>query len=140
MPTLPSLPATDAEYLDHFRSVLAPFLTDGADDEPHFCESPSCIRFSGCAAYRYDSHAHGYWGAGEEEAERWAWDSLEREFASARVYLKESRAGLREVAAELAKRDPDWRRVAELANEASGYAGQIASDIEDGLGDNEPKE
>jgi hypothetical protein len=51
---------------------------DDQEPEPHFCESPSCIRFPGCAAYRYDSHANGYWGTGEEEAERAAWDELDR--------------------------------------------------------------
>jgi hypothetical protein len=49
------------------------------EPEPHFCESPSCARLPGCAAYRYDSHAAGYWGQGEEEAERAAWDEWERE-------------------------------------------------------------
>lgn len=39
----------------------------------HFCESPSCIVQPGCAAYRYDSAANGYWGAGEEERERALW-------------------------------------------------------------------
>jgi hypothetical protein len=55
---------------------------DGLDqeEEPHFCESPSCMRFPGCAAYRYDSHAAGYWGPGEEEAERYGWAVLDAEF------------------------------------------------------------
>lgn len=41
--------------------------------DAHFCESPSCTDLPGCAAYRYDSHAHGYWAPGEEAAERFAW-------------------------------------------------------------------
>jgi hypothetical protein len=62
---------------------LEPTFEDEQEPEPHFCESPSCIRFPGCAAYRYDSHAAGYWGPGEEEAERAGWSQLEAEFAAA---------------------------------------------------------
>lgn len=55
-----------------------------------------------------------------------------------REYSSATRDYLRAIAAELARPEPDWRRLADLANEGSGYMAQIASDIEDGLGDNLP--
>lgn len=44
-----------------------------AEAERHFCESPSCMDLPGCAAYRHDSAAAGYWGQGEREREEYAW-------------------------------------------------------------------
>ncbi|WP_329431284.1 hypothetical protein OG339_47830 (plasmid) [Streptosporangium sp. NBC_01495] len=58
-----------------WRRSLPMRISDEDEDanNEHFCESPSCADRPGCAAYRYDSHAHGYWGDGEEDAERYAW-------------------------------------------------------------------
>jgi hypothetical protein len=51
-----------------------------------------------------------------------------------RSYAREASDYLRLLRDELTTTPTDWHKVARLANEASGYAGQIATDIEMAIG------
>lgn len=83
--TARTIAATDFEYIEHFRTVLAPYGFDinlADDSDVHYCDAMDCP----CGRYaysRYDREAM-YGGADEVDREEVAIADFERQLAAMR--------------------------------------------------------